>query len=189
MALFAIALKGQQPSRDSDAVRIAASMRSRGESGAALAILTQTRGPRSKQDLDAVADTLTEIAASLPGDDVTAVRTRNAARQTILLAGIGKSGTPYPGAAARLLQIAERSNSGGALWGLTQLPNKTESLGYLRKVATSDSKIAYAAVGHLARDTGPEGLAILRDLYRRGLITEPRARDEAATAAHVHGWK
>jgi hypothetical protein len=55
-------------------------------------------------------------------------------------------------------------------------------------VATSIASIAHAAVGFLAREMGPEGLAVVRELYECDLVPHPRARRELAGIAHYHGW-
>lgn len=184
-------LHAQHPRRDPDAAEIAALLRTKGYAGEALEILTQVGGPRPRQTLDAIADTLAEIAISHPGNDIEDVQIRGTAVSTLMHAGMGNGGIPYPGAAERLLRIVETAprNGGGALYAPTLIPNKAQALQFMRRVAISDSKLAYAAVGHLARNMGPEGLAVLRELHRQGLVSEPLARRDLAAVAKYHGWR
>jgi hypothetical protein len=101
-------------------------------------------------------------------------------------------GSPYDGAAERLFRIAEQASDvgerGGALYALTRVPNRTEALQFLRRVATSDSPVAHAAVGFLARNMGEEGLATVKQLHQEGGVVQPWAVRELAGIAQHHGW-
>jgi hypothetical protein len=91
-------------------------------------------------------------------------------------------GTPYPGAGERLMRIVEYAPGvgirAGALHSLLAQPDRAQTLRYLRDVAVSGNQVAYVAVGFLGRDTGPEGLAILRELHRTDAVVEPIAKRE-----------
>lgn len=182
------------------AAEIAALLRTHGTYGAAVSTLTQARSPQPRQMMDEIADTLLALAISFPGTDARAASTRGAAQSAIILAGMGSSGlvgadraTPYRGAATRLMQMAESAEDVGiraaALWGLTQLPNPGESLPFLRRIAISQSPVAYRAVTLLARETGPEGQAIARELYRASTVTEPAAKEILDRVATGYQWR
>lgn len=183
-------LQAQRSHRDPSASEIATLLRTKGWAAEARDILTQVRGPRPRSTLDEIADTLAAVAIAHPGSGVDAERVRGTAVQTLMHAGRGNGGVPYPGAAERLLRIVEAdpANGGGALFALTVVSNQAQARQFMRQVAISDSKLAYAAVGHLARSMGPEGLALLRGLYQQGLIREPLARQHLGAIAKHHGW-
>jgi len=178
----------QRISRNPDAAEVAALLRQTGRPGAASRVLAQLDGPLPRERLDSIADTLVAVALSLRGDDHLTVLTRRSAVDALLLAGIGEGGVPYAGAPERLLRLALELPSGGALWSLTKMPDRRQALQYMRQVATADHGIAYAAVGHLGRDMGPEGLALLRQLHDQGLVTEEHALRELNALARYHGW-
>jgi len=193
-------LHSQRITRDPDAAEIAALLRNQGRYGTAISVLAQSRGPEPKPKLDAIADSLVVIAISFPGNDYRGGSTRMAALRALLAAGAGESGVvgiphgvPYTGAAARLMRMAETAEdvgiSGTALWALTRLPNNAELLPYLQEFATSQNRVAYKAVDLLARQTGPEGQAIARELYRRGRVTEPTAKDLLDRIASEYRWQ
>jgi hypothetical protein len=193
-------LRSQAVSREPNAAEVAALLRSRGDAGGALAVLTQVRGPQPQQNMDEIADSLVAIAVGFPGMDHRGVVTRAAAKETLLLAGLGYNGlvgidraVPYAGAADRLMIIAETSNDvgirSGALRGLTLLPNKTGLFPFLRQVATSQNRAAWVAVSLLTKETGPEGRAIARELYREGRVTQPMAREMLGRAAYAFAWR
>lgn len=164
---------------------VAQLLRTKGHAGYAIGTLRQEWGPVDQTTLTAIADSLTEIAIHFPGNTTRAASTRSNAAQTLLLSGKEGRGIAFAGAAKRLLRIALEANNGGALWSLTQLPDRQQSLRMLREVAVSDHRLAYAAVGHLGRDMGPEGVAVARELHVRDLVREPYAvRELASLAAH-----
>lgn len=181
----------QRPFPDTSAAEIALLLRTKGMSGGALKILMQEHGPQPKGKLDAIADTLTEIAISYPGDSIRSVNVRYEALQTLAASGRRLRGIPYTGAAERLAQIALSGSSvrGGALYALTLIVDRGRALQLLRQVATSRNAIAYAAVGHLARDMGAEGLALARQLYLQDSAREPNAREELERMARYYKWQ
>jgi hypothetical protein len=91
------------------------------------------------------------------------------------------------------MQMAETAEDTGvratALWGLTQLPPSVKVLPFLRQVATSQSPVAYRAVTLLASETGPDGRAIARELYRENAVTERIAKEMLSRAASAYGWR
>jgi len=182
-------LDSQQISRNPDAAEVAMLLRTVGHGGQTGRVLAQIDGPQPKEKLDAFADSLTEVALSLQGDDFETVKARRSAVGALHLAGIGEGGTPYQGAAERLLRLALGLPSGGALGALTQLPNRGQALQFMRQVAISQHRLATPAVGHLGRDMGSEGLAMLRQLHRQGLVTQEWAPRELAGIAQYHGWQ
>ncbi|MDP1860704.1 MAG: hypothetical protein Q8K82_18655 [Gemmatimonadaceae bacterium] len=193
-------LRSQTVSREPNAAEVATLLRGHGHATGALAVLTQARGRQPQQKMDEIADSLVAIAVSFPGMDLRGAQTRGAAQATILLAGMGSSGivgidhaVPYVGAADRLMRIAETAEDvgmrGGALSGLTQLPNKTRLLPFLRHVAMSQNVVAWKAVTLLTEETGPEGRAIARELYREGRVTQPTAREMLVRAAGAYRWR
>jgi hypothetical protein len=104
-----------------------------------------------------------------------------AALHAINAAAEGRGGAVYPGAADRLLRIAETATDvglrGGALLGLTRMPNKEQALQNLRRVAISQNKAAQATLQLLRGSMGPPGIAMLKELYAQGLVTEPMAHE------------
>lgn len=192
--------RSQTINREPNATEVAASLRTKGHVGGARAVLSQARGPKSQQQLDEIADTLVAIAAGFPGDDLRGGSTRLAALTTLVLAGQGDNGivgldraVPYAGAAARLMLLAETAQDvgirGGALSGLLALPSRSANLPFLRQVATSQNRVAWFAVYLLGNDTGPEGRAIARELYRQGRVAEPTARKTLNGVAKGFGWR
>lgn len=193
-------LRSQKPSANPSGAEVAALLRTHGHAGWAVSVLAQTRGPQTPQKLDEIADSLVAIAVGFPGMDFRGVTTRSAAQVALLSAGKGESGvvgtggaTPYTGAADRLMRIAEDGGDVGvraaALWSLTQLPNRSKLLPFLRQMAESQNSAAIEAFTLLARETGPDGRAIARDSYRAGRITEPGAKEAAGRFAHAYGWR
>ncbi|MEZ4588274.1 MAG: hypothetical protein R2909_17995 [Gemmatimonadales bacterium] len=155
-----------------------------------MAILRRMIGDATDAELAAIADTLTEIAIGLPGDDSRSVQTRLTAMNTLVLAGASDTeGTPYP-VADRLLRIALSRSSvrGGAVSGLTFLADRATAIRMVVRIATSEGNVATAAVSQLAHSLGDEGLSTLRDLYRQGLIVNPLAQQHARALARYHGW-
>jgi hypothetical protein len=193
-------LRSQTVSRDPGAAEVAASLRGHGHASGALWVLTQAFRPQPRQKMDEIADSLVAIAVSFPGMDLRSVQTRGAAQSTLLLAGKGEGGTmgtrsavPYVGAADRLMLMAGTAQDvgirGAALQSLTELPDKTRLLPFLRQVATSQNRVAWVAVSLLTDETGPEGHAIARELFLKRLVTQPTALEMLARAAGGYGWR
>ncbi len=181
------------------ASRIARSIRTDGNDGRALPILTQARKPESRALMDEIADTLTAIAIEPSVDDVANTRARSVAIGFLHLAGLGESGlpgdvrgTPYSGAAKRLRRIAESSSyvdaRAGALKRLSNLDRSSALLGYLRQQALLSSIVAATAVEILADDRGAEGRAIARDLYRTKAVKNDLARRMLEARGSERGW-
>lgn len=183
-----IGLKAQTIRPSPSAAEVAGLLRKQGVAGQALQVLTQTAGPQSTVVMNAIADTLVAIATTLPGDDVRGAQTRMKATETLMLAGIGRGGVPFEGAARRLFQIAEKRNSAGALWALTQLPNKSDALAFLRQAAVSPEPIALSAVDYLASKMEDAGISSLRELLRTRAIQQDEARRMAERIASARGW-
>lgn len=180
--------ENERPARTRSVGEIATRSR-QGNTGAAIRALRQQDGPHPRHELDAIADTLAAIAISYPGEDLASARIRDAARSALVLASVGRQGgTPYDGVADRLFRIAVQGNDGGALSALTRLRDRAQSRALLRSVAVSQHKLAFAAVDYVARRTGPEGLAVARELYREKLVTEQYAREVLARVASYHQW-
>ncbi len=109
----------------------------------------------------------------------------------LALAGQAARGTPYQGAPIRLLQIAESDspNTPEALHALLRMPNRSQALLLLRTAAMSlKPRTAWGAVSILGRETGVEGLEVLRQLYLQGLVTQEWARREMDQIAKYHRW-
>lgn len=193
-------LYAQAINREPNAAEVAALLRGQGHAGGAVAVLTQAYSLQPRQKMDEIADSLVAIAVGFPGDDLRGARTRGAALSTLSLAGIGTRevtgmdrAVPYTGAADRFMRIAETAQdvgiSGGALRALTELPDKTRLLPFLRKVAISQNAAALVAVTILISDTGPEGQLIARELHRRRLVTERNAWEILDRLAGAYGWR
>lgn len=185
--------------RDPSAADLAELLRSHAISGSVAWVLTQAYAPAPRSRLDSIADTLAHIAITFPGDDARAARTRRAAEDALALAGSGRMGTndggkvvPYDGAASRLMMIVEKAHDPGirarALTSMMLLPDTARRIPTLRKVATSRNGVAITAVEILNLQSGTEGLAVLRELRLKGLVTEPRAREYLDRTAGARGW-
>ncbi len=185
------AIHAQRITLDPDAAEVAGLLRSRGVAGQAVAVLTQRRGPQVQSKLHAIADSLVAIAISYPGDDARGTRTRAAARGALVNAALGLGGgIPYAGGASRMVRIAVSSSSeaGGALWGISQLPNRGQALQHMEDLATSQHTIAWAAVELLSTSMGAPGLELLHRLYLQRAVTQPRAIEILNGVASYHGW-
>lgn len=186
-------LEAQRVELPRNAAGIASLLRSSGHAGPAVRILTKVEGGHPEEALDAIADSVAAIAISLSGDDPQTVRTRHHATYVLLTAGLGRGGTPFRGAAARLFRIAEEASDigdrGAALRAISLLPDKREAHQLLARVATSGSSVASTAVHILANDLGADGLAVVRELYRQRRVREPHAARELARVAEYYGWR
>lgn len=200
MVIAPKSVRSQASITEPKAAEIAAALRIQGHSNGALAVLTQARRQQQQSAMHEIADSLVAIAATFPGTDIRATRTRGAALSTLLLAGQGQSGvvgitsgTPYSGAVDRLMRIAETSNDvgirGTALWALTQVPDRTRLVPYLRNIATSQNPAAHRAIDLLNEEVGPPGRSLLLELYRGGLVTQPSAQEKLDRLAGAYGWR
>lgn len=186
---------------DPTAAEVASALRIKGHPAGAASVLTQAQGPRPARELDEVADTLVVIAATFERSGVEGVSTRLAALNALVMAGRGNTGIddgrvgiPYAGAAARLKRLATIAQSGGvraaALNSLVSLPDSVKHFSFLAEVAVSAAdETAQAATTLLVNDTGPAGLAIARQLYLAGRVTQWSAKRTLDGAAQQFGWR
>jgi hypothetical protein len=181
---------------DSDAVRIAAAIRSTGNLSAAKLLLRDVDKSRSAASRDIVADSIVSIVLSTDEKSPNYGAAGNALT-TLILAGAGPrwaaKGTPYAGAAARLLRIAESSASiarrGTAVFGLAQMADTVTARAMLRSIAISNNPVAGSAIGFLHTSMGPAGIEVLHELYRDSLVTERSARSDLALLARKYSWR
>ena len=186
-----------------DAPELAKRLREHRDPGPALHVLRQEAGPRPQHELDAIADTVTQIALTLPGDDFAAIMTRRTAVRVLRFAGERRDsvshpdprtrdGVEYAGAAGRLLLILETAPNPktrhDALVALPDVLPQGELLGVLRKVAISQEPMAVTAIALLHRQTGPAGIEVLRELDREGLVTGIGAREYLERFALPRRW-
>jgi hypothetical protein len=163
----------------------------------AVGVLTQARQAYARPALDTLADTIAAVAIRRSADgtrtgDPQAFSQAGSLVDLLRRAGTGLDGVPYAGAAERLFRIASSDQwvSPQAALALTTLPNRPAALQYLRQLALSDANVAPTAVYLLASDsdTGPAGLAILRQLFNQQLVVHPIAREHLQQLARLHGW-
>lgn len=160
-------------------------------------LLTQQLGPQSRQKLDALADSLAVIAIEYrPGDPIVRRRAAGNAVSNIAHAAVTEEGVRYTGAFERLARIVENAPDvgirGRALDGIAALPERDRSLAYLRKIAISTElqrSNAYMAVEILSGEMGPEGEAILKELWREGLVQDSWANDLLEGIAYLRKWE
>src|SRR5687768_10773756 len=187
---------------DTEASTVAAELRTKGNPGPALYVLTQAYAPQPREKMDEIADTLLSIAVGLPGTDTVAHRTRTSAARTLMAAASidtmpaydsdGRRPNPYPGGVDRLMKLVENSpdvgHQGSALRELQGIMDHNEYVAFVRQVAMSQSPAVLSAIRILNEDTGPEGAAVLRDLYEKGLITLPHIDEVLDRAVSDRGW-
>jgi hypothetical protein len=96
------------------AAQIARSVRTSGNDGRALPILTQARRSERRALMDEIADTLTAIAINPSVNDLANARARSVAIGILFQSGKGNTGladdvpgTPYSGATSRLRRIVD----------------------------------------------------------------------------------
>ena len=71
---------------------------------------------------------------------------------------------------------------------MLRLPDRGQVLVVLRTVAISEHPIAFLAVSYLGRDTGPQGLTILHELYLQSAVKESLALKELLSIANYQKW-
>lgn len=143
-------------------------------------------------DLDALADTVVAIALEHAERDLAS----GTIRQAINVLGASgewshpRRGTRYTGAVPRLARIASEAPrvSALALGRMIAQPEREAVIGYLAEFAELDSPAANIAVIYLANRVGPEGVEVLRSLFERGAVQEPRAVRRVDAIARVEGW-
>lgn len=181
------------------AAQIARSIRANGNDGRALPILTQAQRKESRALMDEIADTLAAIAIDPSPNDLASSRARAAALSFLFLAGDGHSGLPgevpgipYSGALQRLRRITDSSAyleiRQAALMRLSSLDKSPAMIGHLRQYALANSNIAGTAVALLTDEKGAGGLAIARELFKSGAVTNSYAKRVLSARATKYGW-
>jgi hypothetical protein len=171
--------------------RALGSVRDRGHSGAALAILTQEQRSRSPAVLDAFADSLVAIAiAASRARDPAATKVASAARVALAQSARPERGRPYPHAFEALVHIYDSTTiHGGTLGLLAKHPDEGRVVEFMAGVVTSaNTTSAITAMRHLANDLGPGGIARLRRIWEAGEVVDPRARCALAGIAEHFEW-
>lgn len=187
-------------SAPSIAALVARSIRSSGNDGRSLPILTQAKGKERRELMDEIADTLVALAINPAEETLANSRARSVAIAHLFLAGKGNTGladevrgVPYSGAALRLRRIVESSAHDavrqGALMRLSELEDSRSMLAYLRQCALWPNNVAATAVTVLADEKGAAGLAIARTLYESGSIKNAYAKRVLSTRAYKYGWR
>lgn len=159
-----------------------------GESRPALAVLRGVGGGWTRQQQDALADSLTAFITTDGGNHESVRR----AVLTLSLASRAEGdGTPYPGAGERLRRIAAHGYvfaQGGVLYAIAQLPDSSEALRIFEDLARSPEEVAGHAVYWLERRFGTSGLDALRRIHIEGSAGNPRARYSVSSIARQRGW-
>lgn len=176
-----------------EAVQVAAMLRSQGsvDFRFTFKLLTQLERPLSRASLDAIADSLAAFAISTVKDRTSDRTSREEALSVLARAGSASNRTPYDGAAARLLRVAENAvdlmDRVDATNLLSRVANKAAMISAFRTIATSSNLVAFIAVRELGEAHG--GLEVLREFDRTNAVTEPRAVKELAFIARKQGWR
>lgn len=165
-------------------------IRIEGVSGPALFVLRSFRGEWTRQQQDAVADSLAAFVIDRRPDD--RFESISPALGTLSLAARADGyGTPYAGAGERLRRIVESDAvgfSGGAMNAILHLADSTETLRILEYLARSPGPSAELAVQQLEARVGEAGHAILRRLHAEASAGTPRARAIISWMAERYGW-
>lgn len=173
-------------------VQVMQSLREKGSVGHAQRTLMQIDGPVPRGVQDELADSMVAYVSAVARrgstDDANAVLS---IVHALSLSGMrGMSGTPYAGAGERLLQLAhsvDLTTGARIVYALSELVDQTEARARLRTFATSAHPAAYIAIEHLAR-MEPEGVVVLRELWEKQAVTEPKARGRLQSIAGHLGW-
>lgn len=97
-------------------------------------------------------------------------------------------GTPSSEAGDALYRLA-LAGSGGAAYAVSQRADRAAALRDLRALATSAGNVSSVAVRHLASTMGPDGVAVLRELYLGDAVSNAWARRSLSAVARDRGWK
>ncbi len=170
-------------------------LRESGSVGPAQRTLQQVDGPVSRVVQDDLADSLVAFVLSAARTPLSNRSIRGPVDGIINSLGLsGMKGTggpnskPYVGAGERLLRIAhavDLSRAAGIVYYISALADQEQARTHLSAFATSTHPAAYAAVEHLER-MPPDGVKMLRSLWERGAVTEPRAKESLdAIAGHL----
>jgi hypothetical protein len=192
-ALLTADVAGAAAQRPAEESRALADVRLSGSPHRAVAILAQTVSAQPAELMLALSDSLVRIAASFrENDSIDSRRAAVAAVTAFGLAGSERAGIPYAAALCRLVSIVEQSPSDGiraaALSSMTQLVPQEPVIRFLRATAMSPDLLATVAVGLLARETGPAGVAVLRQLHAERAVVNNEARENLSAIARYHGW-
>lgn len=180
---------------------LAAGLRKQAEQGRidhrVLFTLVQLYGPHPAEELEALADSLAAVGIDLaarPGPHGYTIG--RLAANALTTAATWRSAAPdergvaFPGAADRAVEVAYRLPGGdvGILNMVRPVIGDGPWVAHLRRFATSNLDPGAArAVVELEADAS-QGLEVLRDLYEKGLVTEPRAVWRLREIAKTMGW-
>jgi hypothetical protein len=185
----------QAPQGDSIVARTMAVVRRDGTAASAMRLLSQTGGPRSAVALDALADSLVAVALEPVGaGDVRLQAFRGSAISALGEAGSPRAKVPYRGAGERLFRIAQSADDPGmrgvAIFRIGGLADTPTALRLLRRIAVSDNAVAVSAIHRLSGEVlGQGGLAVLRELFTSGAVTQESARNQLEWLARKYGWQ
>ncbi len=160
--------------------------------------------PRAK--LDAIADSMTNIAirGSQNPTDSAYIYAREALNALVSFGTKDLPGTPYDGVTDRLIRVArEGSNSMDklAVYSLTEAPDYSGALQYLRVVAADPGTLATAAIFALSYATQntfgrqkstnerEQATAVLRELFVSKSVKNAAAAEIMSSIARWHNWR
>ena len=133
----------------------------------------------ARATVDAVADGLENIALSKEPDLVRQ-------QAVIALTGAGSKNQPIAGMFDRVTTLYKRSDHFVCVMIISYIArgqDRARGIEFLKSTATASAPLQCDSAPFLAAQelsfTGAEGRAILRELYSRGALTDPRARDFA----------
>lgn len=174
----------------SPALRVMHRLRTEGVSGQALFVLRGFRGNWTRAEQDEVADSLAAFLIARRETD--GMQSLLSAHQALSSSSYAEGyGTRYVGAGERFRRIAESGGPGArgaAMSAIGQLPDSTESLQILERLARFPGRAAEMAVQKLADSYGNRGLDALRKLHTEGSAGTPEARRTVASVACSLGW-
>lgn len=196
--LVASTVDGQE--RATDPLALAAELRSQAEAQGhlrgVLSALVQVRDRHPREALDALADSLVEVAADFSArGDAFGLAIKREAIATLVSAAqwTAVRGTPYDGTLERIVRWAYRDRSQGGGPSMLLLARavveQSEWLLLMRDFATSTHADAPNAIEILAGPLGgAEGSQILRELYQSDAVVQERAKEALAHQARMRGW-
>lgn len=165
----------------------------RGRGGAVEALLRQQRGSLTGDALDALADSLVNVALQHRFADQGAQAAITAAAALAVAGAEAGPGVRYARAFDNLERMYRESSldrfRAGVLTLFPHMPNRVRALGFLAEVAASNEMPAREAVRVLYSDTGPAGVARLRRMHGAGTVVEPAARVLLSSIAREEGWQ
>lgn len=147
-------------------------------------VLLQVNAQYSPAELDRVVAALEEVATTSTDQEAVAL-----AVEILGDAAADTTHTRYAPAADALLRIAKAGGETGAAWELAALPDRARARQHLRSVAEAEpSAERSVAVLNLANYMGPEGIEILHELYRQGLVKGGTGECHLEILANNEGW-